>query len=169
MPKFRRHISVEADVAGATLTSRSHMRDEYHDLELDLTIDLAANVITACAGRMHQHPYQVCPGALASLQRVVGLHLTPGVKKAYRHAMPKAAGCAHFTELFENTFDFLMQKLYWDGVGLAIENRAEHEKLLFGFLNQSDTCFAFNRETGFSPEPSEFLPPRTQGDPDQGE
>lgn len=158
MEHYRRNILIDVEVEAQILRSASRMIDEYHDLELFLTIDLESYLITACEGRMNKHPYRVCPGALDSLKLVIGMRMSPGVKKTLKHTLPKAAGCAHFTEVFENTFDFLMQKLYWDGAGRTIEDRAGHEKLLFGFLNQSDTCFAFNKQTGFSPEASEFLP-----------
>ena len=158
MEHYRRNIAIDVTVEGQTLTSVSRMTDEYHDLELHLTLNLNGYFITACEGRMHKHPYQVCPGALEALKLVVGMHVSPGVKKEYRRTVPKAVGCAHFTEVFENTFDFLLQKLYWDGAGREIADREGHEKMIFGILNQSDTCFAFNKNTGFLPEPSEFLP-----------
>lgn len=158
MEKYRRRIDIEVTVEGPTMHTRSRMEDEYHALELELTIDLASKTISACSGKMEKHPYAVCPGATAALGRAVGLEILPGIKKTYRKQVPKAVGCAHFTEIVDNTMDFLIQKIYWDGVGIEIDDRGQHENRLFGFLNESDTCFAFNREKGFQPTVSDFLP-----------
>lgn len=158
METYRRRIDIEVTVEGPALRTRSRMEDEYHTMELELTIDLRNNTISRCAGKMEKHPYGVCPGATASLGRAVGLVIMPGVKKAFRKQVPKAIACAHFTEIVDNTFDFVIQKIYWDGVGMEIQDRGDHENQLFGFLNESDTCFAFNRERGFKPTMNDFLP-----------
>lgn len=162
METYRRRIDIEVAVEGRVMRTRSRMEDEYHAMELELTVDLTTKTISGCTGKMEKHPYAVCPGATAALARAVGLEILPGVKKAYRQAVPKSAGCAHFTEIVDNTMDFLLQKIYWDGVGIDIDDRGQHESRLFGLLNESDTCFAFNKARGFKPTVSDFLPPHPE-------
>jgi hypothetical protein len=144
---FRRNIDIQVELEGSTLRSVSRMVDEYHDMELHLTIDLQTKAITECRPAMHKHPTPACPGALQALQGVVGLTIDLRIKRAFRNAVPKAAGCTHFTETFDNTFDYLLQKLYWDGLGADITDRDAHEQLILAFLREQNTCAAFNRES----------------------
>lgn len=155
---FQRSIQIQVETEGAQLTSRSVMEDEYHSLELQLQIELTTHQITECKTAMRKYPYELCPSSQAALAAAVGLKLSPVSKKDFRRAVVREQGCAHFTELFDNTVDYLLQKIYWDGVGFEGVSREEIEDKSFAFLNDSNTCRVFNRETQYKPRPHEFLP-----------
>lgn len=165
MQKFKRTIEIDVEVEGRELRSSSRMTDEYHDMTFSLTLDLGEHRIRDCSASMNRFPYRPCQAAVDSLRQAVGLEVGLGIKKRFRAAVPRAEGCAHITELADNTFDYLMQKLFWDGVGREDLNREQLEAMTLQFLNQSDACKVFNKQTRFQPGPHDFLPePPSNGD-----
>lgn len=158
MQTFKRTIEIDVEVENRELRASSRMIDEYHDMTFYLRLDLDTNSIRECSATMEKIPYRICPSALDSLAGAVGLEIGLGIKKRFRTAVPRAEGCAHITELADNTFDYLMQKLFWDGVGMEDLNRRELESSTFAFLNATNACTVFNKERQFEPGPEDFLP-----------
>jgi hypothetical protein len=156
--RFQRTISIDVEVEGEDLHCTSQMVDEYHDITLKMTFFLPSETLVACTAEMAKHPYKPCPGAIEALHGAIGLQMGLGIKKAFRTAVSKEKGCVHISELVDNTFDYLVQKLYWDGVGRDIMDRDQWETLTFAWLNENNTCNAFNSARAFFPKQSEFLP-----------
>jgi hypothetical protein len=73
--------------------------DAMHDLLLRLTIDLGFNIVSASAdSRLNPYP-GFCSQAAHGYERLVGLNLVKGFRKAVRERMGAALGCTHLSEL----------------------------------------------------------------------
>ncbi len=162
--KLRRAIIIDVEHEGDSLRSVSTMEDDYHAMRLELAIDLKGLVITEARAEMSRHPYTVCPGATASIGALVGVRFGLKVKRAYREAIARESGCTHIGELADNTFDYLVQKVFWDGLGQEVPDRQAWEKMMFSFLNEKNTCHAFNATRNFFPGIDDFLPQHPQAE-----
>lgn len=73
--------------------------DPMHDKLLCITIDLKFNVIAAQA-TSRRNPYPgYCEEAVDGYQKLVGLNLLKGFRKAVRERLGGVAGCTHLSEL----------------------------------------------------------------------
>ena len=69
------------DAGGASVRADSHFRDSYaapdhqmvmHEYHLEVTLDTAAEAIASVVAEARVLPWEACPGALGSAQRIVG-------------------------------------------------------------------------------------------------
>jgi Protein of unknown function (DUF2889) len=73
--------------------------DAMHNMVLSITIDLAFNVLSASA-RSLSTPYpEHCPQAASGYDRLVGLNLVNGFRRAVKERVGGIEGCTHITEL----------------------------------------------------------------------
>ena len=72
-----------------------------HDMHIRATVDdsLTIREITAV---MDSRPFEECPQALDSMQKMVGITMGPGWRQAIDNAMGACKGCAHLRELLFN-------------------------------------------------------------------
>ena len=70
-----------------------------HQMRLSLRVRHADLVITAVEGGMEAHPYRICPDAVPSLQRLVGVSVRQGFTRAVNERLGRQRGCAHLTAL----------------------------------------------------------------------
>jgi hypothetical protein len=69
-----------------------------HDMWLRLTID-DGFLIHAVEAVMEAHPFPSCPAVTGNFQRLVGLHIGSGWRRALRERLGGTAGCTHLVEL----------------------------------------------------------------------
>lgn len=72
--------------------------DPVHDLQVRVTVD-DAFVIQAVSTSMNSAPFPECQGAADPMQRLLGLTLGAGWRKAIEGAIGGVAGCTHLREL----------------------------------------------------------------------
>ena len=72
-----------------------------HDMHIRATVDdsLTIREITAV---MDSRPFEECPQALDSMQKMLGITMGPGWRQAIDNAMGTCRGCAHLRELLFN-------------------------------------------------------------------
>jgi hypothetical protein len=70
-----------------------------HQMQLSLRVRHPDLVITAVEGGMEAHPYRICPDAVPSLQRLVGVTVRQGFTRAVNERLGRQRGCAHLTAL----------------------------------------------------------------------
>lgn len=69
-----------------------------HDMWIRLTID-DAMVIKAVEAVTDASPYSICPNVTPNFQRLVGLRVGSGFRKAVRERLGGTEGCTHLVEL----------------------------------------------------------------------
>ena len=69
-----------------------------HDITVRLVLDSELQVRTADAA-MRATPFNICPGAAAALQSLVGLRIGAGWNKRVRDLLGGVASCTHIVEL----------------------------------------------------------------------
>jgi hypothetical protein len=70
-----------------------------HQMQLSLRVRHPDLVITEVTGGMEAHPYRICPEAVPSLQRLVGVSVARGFTRAVNERLGRERGCAHLTAL----------------------------------------------------------------------
>lgn len=88
---YRRRIRLDATAQRA----EAQLEDDFHHFAAGIEHDGAR--VTAVRARAYRWPWTTCPGALAPLERLVGLPLSAGYKDAARRADPRAQ-CTHLLD-----------------------------------------------------------------------
>ncbi len=71
-----------------------------HHMQLRLTVDRTRHIV-ALVSAMPSTPYDTCPGVNPNFQRLVGLSLARGFRKALRERLGGVEGCTHITALLD--------------------------------------------------------------------
>lgn len=69
-----------------------------HDITVRLVLDVDL-LVRAADARMSATPFNICPGAAAALQALVGLSIGAGWNKRVRELLGGVASCTHIVEL----------------------------------------------------------------------
>jgi hypothetical protein len=69
-----------------------------HDMWIRLTVDDGLH-IKAVEAVTDASPYRICPEVTPNFQRLVGLRIGPGFRKAVRERLGGTEGCTHLVEL----------------------------------------------------------------------
>jgi hypothetical protein len=107
---FRR-LDGLVDIDGRFIDTRSfaydnHFRghcdagDALHNMQLRLTLN-SARQIEAVQSAMPSTPYTICPQVNANFQRLVGLSMARGFRKAMRERIGGVEGCTHVVALLD--------------------------------------------------------------------
>jgi hypothetical protein len=89
---FRRRVALEGREGRVV----GELQDDFHHFAIDVTHD--GERVTAVRGGDLRVPWTTCPGALAPLEGLVGLELTPTLRAAPRYTDPRAH-CTHLLDL----------------------------------------------------------------------
>ena len=108
-----------------------------HDMVVRLTIDSERNVIAAEAAT-DSSPFSICPGAANAVQKLEGLRIAPGWRRAVIAAMGDVKGCTHITDLVIGPMaTTAFQTVIPDGTADAkVKDRRPADQLV-------DSCHAF--------------------------
>lgn len=77
-----------------------HSGSALHHMQLRLTVDRNRHIV-ALVSAMPSTPYDTCPGVNPNFQRLVGLSLARGFRKALRERLGGVEGCTHITALLD--------------------------------------------------------------------
>lgn len=127
---FRRQLSEVDSPPGDTL----------HDITVTLVFDAAMWVHDARA-HMRATPFDICPGAEATLKPLIGLQMAGGWNKSVRTLLKGARSCTHIVELLGPLATTAYQGLA--PLRLAQINQPENEAQRRAKV---DSCFAYAAE-----------------------
>ncbi len=111
-----------------------------HDMTVTLRVRYPDFVITEARAGMAAYPYTICPEALPSLERLVGLSVARGFNRAVQERLGRERGCAHLTALI-----LAMAPVVKQGAGAAFrgERDAPRDADDLWFI---DTCQAWRKD-----------------------
>lgn len=98
------HDSKAFDLPSRHATSEDGMRragEAIHHMWLRVTVDTSLTVL-AIDSAMDAHPLGQCPESQRTLQRMVGVNMARGWRKAINQHLGGTAGCTHMRELLFN-------------------------------------------------------------------
>ncbi|MDR3543453.1 MAG: DUF2889 domain-containing protein [Desulfosporosinus sp.] len=97
---FNRSISVNVrSIDNKAVTIEGTLLDSYHELYLNLEVNLESNTITSAAGELRRVPYNDCKKTQVQIQNLVGINLALNVRKQIQAAVGLDCGCTHLTDL----------------------------------------------------------------------
>lgn len=127
---FRRQLSDVDSPPGDTL----------HDITVTLVFDASMQVLDARA-RMQATPFDICPGAEATLTPLIGLRMAGGWNKTVRTLLKGQRSCTHIVELLGPLATTAHQGLA--PMRLAAINQPENAAQR---LAKVDSCYAYSGE-----------------------
>ncbi len=111
--------------------------DALHDMSMRWVMDEELTVLEVHAC-IDASPHRVCPLAVASLQRLVGLRVGPGWNRVVREAMgPSYERCTHLTELLTPMATAAFQSLW------PVRMKKEPSLDAQGRPRKIDSCMAY--------------------------
>jgi hypothetical protein len=119
-----------------------------HDMWIRLTVDDGLT-ITAVEAVTDASPYRICPDVTPNFQRLIGLRIGPGFRRAVRERLGGTEGCTHLVELlgpvgttaFQTVMPLVERDLYKRSQ--AKPGEAAQERKRPALLN---SCYAFSDE-----------------------
>ena len=108
-----------------------------HGLSLRLTID-EDYLVHAVAVATDHTPYAYCQGGADNYQRLVGLRIGRGWRRAVRERLGGAQGCTHLVEMLDALATTAFQSIFPAQGGHLNNDQERRPKLL-------DSCRAFGR------------------------
>lgn len=111
-----------------------------HDMLIRLTLDGERTVVAAEAATEHS-PYAICPHVAESFDRLEGLRIEAGWRKAVLAAFGGVRGCTHLTDLLLGPLatTALQTIIPDDTEDVPVRQRREAKWLI-------DKCYAFRRD-----------------------
>ena len=108
-----------------------------HDMWMRLTIDFEFRIHDVQATSV-QTPFPVCPGAAASMRKMIGLRIAPGWRSQVRERIGRVESCTHLMDLLGQMTATAYQTLHH-----ALEER-ESRREPRGRPAILDTCMALS-------------------------
>lgn len=118
-----------------------------HDMWIRLTVDDGLT-IQAVEAVTDASPYRICPNVTPNFQRLVGLRIGPGFRKAVRERLGGTEGCTHLVELlgpvgttaFQTVFPIVEREQFKKSQEAGGAAKSGRRPALL------DTCYAFSRD-----------------------
>lgn len=141
----RRDITVGFRVENNIMYVQSGLKDNHHDMELFLKINIKTKNIEDIEAYTYNVPFPDCSGVKDVLLKIKSLAIIPGVKKAYHDTIKREEGCVHFTEIFIATVDFVFAGLYGpENTARTEEEKNRIRKRNADILLANNSCRIFN-------------------------
>jgi len=119
-----------------------------HDMWIRLTVDDDLT-IRAVEAVTDASPYTICPNVTPNFQRLVGVSISRGFRKAVRERLGGTEGCTHLVELLGPVGTTAFQTVF---PVIERERRKARKESAAGEIKPSkpplllDSCYAFGRE-----------------------
>lgn len=119
-----------------------------HDMSIRLTVDDTLT-IHAVEAVTDASPYRICPDVTPNFQRLIGLRIGPGFRRAVRERLGGTDGCTHLVELlgpvgttaFQTVMPLVQRELYKRNPSDPADTAKPRPRP--ALLN---TCYAFSDE-----------------------
>lgn len=86
--------------------------DTHHEICLTLTVDMSTYAITSAGGELRRTPHTDCPYTAERIKQLVGVIITPGVRKKVQTAVGGEPGCTHLADLAMECINGVIQAKY---------------------------------------------------------
>jgi hypothetical protein len=97
-----------------------------HDMWLRLTIDADMTIVGSEAATA-AGPFPICPDVNPNFERLIGLHIGPGWRRAIRERLGGVEGCTHLVELLGPLATTAYQTIYGEKARVRREAEARGE------------------------------------------
>ncbi|GEM_PF-1876597 len=157
---FQRQVTTSVyHLEGRRVLVRGLLQDTYHDMRMALLVDTAKAEIADIEAVMLRYPFTICPEALDSYRRLIGLKLfQPGTMRRIHELIPRRDGCTHLYHVLESC----LRALFIGGRGgrpsdsvyETLQKAGPEERRLRAMENPflKGTCLSFSRPP-LSPAP----------------
>jgi len=110
---FQRSINARVDLLGEdTIGVNIKLDDTHHEIRLNMKIRAETQTITEINGEFIRSPFDRCRDTLNLLQKLVGVHVAPGVRQVVARKVGGQEGCTHLYELTMEALRVFMQGYY---------------------------------------------------------
>lgn len=100
MSQFERHITYRLQEAdNGLLTLSATLSDRFHEISLDIVVDLASLTVQSAQAHFGKYPSLDCPNAAKALSKLHGLVIGKGLSKKISDALGGIEGCGNLRTL----------------------------------------------------------------------
>jgi hypothetical protein len=132
-----------------------------HNMQLRLTVD-RARLVTQVQVAMVSTPYTSCPGVLPNFQRLVGLSLARGFKRALREKLGGIEGCTHILALLEAMAAAAVQSFASNAYAPRRPGEAEPVRI-WRVEELVDTCWSYQADGAVMQQMQQLQKARQRG------
>ncbi|MFN0182443.1 MAG: DUF2889 domain-containing protein [Aquabacterium sp.] len=116
-----------------------------HHMQIRVTIDRKRTILALHAA-MPATPYDTCPSVQANFQRLVGLSLARGFRKAMRERIGGGEGCTHVLALMDAVSAAAVQTIVSTGHA-AGQSDTTRRRGVYGLDELENTCWSYRSES----------------------
>ncbi len=95
MEEFRRDVAYRTSLRGDDLLLSATMTDRFHDLAIEVTVDIETMTVTAAAATFRRSPSAFCPEATPSMDKLVGTTIGRGLNRRLVELFGGSTGCGN--------------------------------------------------------------------------
>jgi hypothetical protein len=95
MEQFQRDLTYRTSLAEDGLHLTATMRDRFHDLEMEVLVDLETMMITRATAEFRRSPAQLCPTVTQGMEKLVGTVIGKGMNRRLMELFGHKEGCGN--------------------------------------------------------------------------
>jgi hypothetical protein len=95
MEQFQRDLTYRVSLAEDGLHLTATMLDRFHDLALEVLVDLETMAITGATAEFRRSPVQLCPDVAATMGKLTGTVIGKGMNRRLLELFGGTAGCGN--------------------------------------------------------------------------
>jgi hypothetical protein len=115
--------------------------DTFHEINLELKVNIKEMLVVSAQADMVRTPHPDCPNAGTEVEKLSGIRIGPGARKAILKAVGHANGCTHLADLALDAFKAVIQANF-----KIQKQQMTQEERLAKFADQlGGTCYHWTR------------------------
>ena len=148
MELYSRQTSVSVKMLNSNLIVSEAVRvDGVNEIKVFINYSLSEKVICGAKVEFIRFPWNVCPEAASVVSRIVGLNISPGIKKRIKELTGRGDGCSHMSDLITEAVKGLIQARF----ALKCLDLGGEERVEARINDLNSTCQAFSNIDRLSP------------------
>ena len=95
MEEFQRDFTYRASLDGKDLRLTATMLDRFHDLAIEVTVDIETMKVTAASAEFRRSPSAICPEVASGMERLAGTVIGKGMNRRLLELFGGSDGCGN--------------------------------------------------------------------------
>jgi len=95
MEDFRRDVTYRTSLKGDDLLLAATMVDRFHDLTIEVTVDIETMKVNRAAAEFRRSPSEFCPQVAAAMEKLVGTTVGRGMNRRLLELFGGSGGCGN--------------------------------------------------------------------------
>ena len=129
---FRRDIAYRVSRRDGKIALTATMKDVFHDILIDITVDPETMIITAAMVNFIRHPAEDCPSVEKAMSRLVGTVIGKGMTRRLVDIFGGGEGCGNIRTMLMGLLPLALNSKAAEGISDQDEMLAKIKRELTG-------------------------------------